>query len=98
MLHRARRADDGLHCAGHPLGSQHIERQALSMSPGARPAATRAPRSSIRDGVVPISASCRFLCTCSGPSSGGKAKSSTLYDGGRFHKQIGRAAMQHVFR
>ena len=48
--------------------------------------------------VVPISASCRFLCTCSGPSSGGKAKSSTLYNGGRFHKQIGRAAMQHVFR
>ena len=42
---------------------------------------TRAPRSSIRDGVVPISASCRFLCTCSGPSSGGKAKSSTLYNG-----------------
>ena len=27
-----------------------------------------------------------------------KAKSSTLYNGGRFHKQIGRAAMQHVFR
>jgi hypothetical protein len=50
--------------------------------PGAWPAAPRAPRSSVRDGVVPMSASCRFLCTCSGPSSGGKAKGSTLYDGG----------------
>jgi hypothetical protein len=42
------------------------------------------PRSRIRDGVVPISASCRFLCTCWGPSSGGNAKSRTLYNGGPF--------------
>ena len=47
MLHRARRADDGLHRARHPLGSQHIERQALSMCPvhGLRPQGRHAPAS-----------------------------------------------------